>query len=101
MFDGEAELGIADTRAWAGRVGLDHHEPAIDLLAPVHPRCILLADKAALGEADSIQLDRVALEPENVAELRPPFGDAQMEAVLEPVGGGFARRRNPAAAELR
>ena len=31
-------------------------EPAVDLLPPVHSRGVLLADEAALGEADAVQL---------------------------------------------
>ena len=35
-------------------IALDNDQPAIDLLPPVHPRGILLADKAAFAEADAV-----------------------------------------------
>ena len=82
-------------------VALDHDQPAVDLLPPVHPRGILLADEAALGEADAVQLGRIAFEPEDVAELGAAFADAEAQAMLEPAGGGLVRRapsqRRPSA----
>ena len=65
-------------------VALDHDQAAIDLLPPVHPRGILLADEAALGEADAVQFRRIAFEPEQVAELGAAFADAEAQAVLQP-----------------
>ena len=96
--DGEAELGIFDARALA-TAALDHEQAAIDLLPPVHPRGILLADEAALGEADPVQLGRIAFEPEHVAELRAAFADAEAEPVLEPADCRLGRGREPAPAE--
>ena len=75
MDHGQAEIGIIDARAVA-TLAFDHEQPAIDLLTPVHPRGILLADEATLGEADAVQLRRVAFEPEQVTQLRAPFADA-------------------------
>ena len=98
MLDGEAELGIGD-RGCAVRVGLDDHQPAVDLRAPVHSRGVFLADEAALGEADAVQLGRIAFEPEDVAEFGAAFGDAEAETVLEPAGRRIGRGAEPAAAE--
>ena len=99
MLDRQAELGIGDAGARAGLGAFDHDQPAVDLGAPVHPRGILLADEAALGEADAVQLGGIAFEPEDVAELGAAFADAEAEAVLEPAGRRLAGRGEPAAAE--
>src|SRR5580765_4206371 len=48
MLDGEAERWIMDHRARARRVCRHDNEASVDLLPPVHPRRILLADVAAL-----------------------------------------------------
>ena len=92
---------IVDAGARPGRVGGDDDEAAVDLLPPVHPRGILLADIAALGEADAVQLGRIAFEPESLvrAELGDAFGDAERQAVREPALGRLAGGREPAAAE--
>jgi hypothetical protein len=86
MIDGEAELGIMDPGARAGSVGRDDDQAAIDPGAIVHPGGIFLADIAALGEADSVQLAGVAFEPEDVvgAELGSALGDSVAEAVGAP-----------------
>ena len=68
-------------------------------MPPVHPRGILLADEAALGEADPVQLGGIAFEPEDVAELGAAFADAEAQAMLEPACCRFASRREPAPAE--
>ena len=96
----DRHVRLADIRpasAVSAAAGLDDEQPAIDLRPPVHPRGILLADEAALGEADAVQLGRVAFEPEDVAELGAAFGDAEAQAMLEPAGrrpaGGASQRR--------
>src|SRR3954470_19273559 len=101
MFDREAKLGVVDACARSGSVGLDHDQPPIDLLPPVHPRGILLADEAALGEADAIQLGGVAFEPEQVAELGAAFANAETEAMLEPAACRIVRHAERALAEGR
>ena len=100
VLDGEAELGIGDAGARAGCVGLDDDQPAVDLGPPVHPRGILLADEAALGETDAVEFGGIAFEPEDVAELGAAFGDAEAEAMLEPAGRGIRGGREPATAEF-
>ena len=91
-----------DSRPASARLRRPRHdeEPAIDLLPPVHPRGILLADEAALGEADAVQLGGIAFEPEDVAELGAALGDAEAKAMLEPAARRLRRRRQPARAEL-
>src|SRR5690242_4067940 len=88
-------------RAGAGHVGFDDNEAAIDLLPPVHPRRILLADEAALGQADAVELCRIAFEPEDVSELRAPFADAEAQPMLEPAGCRTIDRPEPALAQRR
>src|SRR5205085_9351598 len=75
MLHGETELGIMDAGARTRCVGLDHHQTLVDLPPPVHPRGVLLADEAALGEADAVELGGIAFEPEDVAELNAAFAD--------------------------
>src|SRR5205085_1501697 len=81
-------------------VALHHQEPAIDLLSPIHPRGVLLADEAALGETNSVQLHGIAFEPEDIAELGAAFADAEPKTVLEPARRRFGRRSKPALAQL-
>ena len=90
MDDRQAEFGIGD----AGAVPLspDHDQPAVDLLPPVHPRGIFLADEAALGEADAVQFGGVAFQPEQVAKLRAAFADAEPQAMLAPAGSRARRQ---------
>ena len=97
MLDRQAELGIMDPGPWAGRFGLDHHQPPVDLRPPVHPRRILLADEAALGEADPVQFGRVAFQPEDIAQLGPALADAEAQAVFEPFV--LLRRQEPRRAQ--
>src|SRR5438046_670627 len=99
MLDRKAEFGIGSAGARAGCVGLDYDQPAVDLAPPVHPRGIFLADKAALGEADAVELDRIALQPEQVAELGATFADAEAEAMLKPARCRLIGWPEPAAAE--
>src|SRR5205085_5758157 len=100
MLHREAKVRIeyAGARAFFG--GRDDDQAAVDLVPPVHPRGILLADIATLGEADAVQLGRVAFEPEALvaAQLGNALGDAQAEPVLQPALCGIGRRREPAAA---
>src|SRR4051794_14656018 len=90
-----------DAAARARRIGFDHYQAAVDLRAPVHPRGILLADEATLGEADAVQFGRVAFEPEQVAELGPPFAHSKAQPMLEPAGGRPFGKSEPATTELR
>src|SRR5688500_10491051 len=105
MLHGKAELGIMDHRPRAGRFGRNDDQAAVDLRAVVHARRILLADIAALGEADSAQLGGIGLEPEYLvrAELGAAFGHAERETMGAPgaFGGTVRRGGEPAAAELR
>ena len=91
MLDRQAEIRINDAGARSGFARRHDDQPAVDLLPPVHPRGILLADEAALGEADAVQLGGIAFEPEEVAELGAALADAEAEAVLEPAGGRLVR----------
>src|SRR3546814_1826924 len=92
MLHGQPKVGIVDAGAVAGGVSGDDYQAAVDLVAIVHPRRILLTDVAALGKADAVQLRGVAFEPEGLVgtQLGHAFGDAQREAVPEP---GFGRAR--------
>src|SRR5205085_5029187 len=83
MLDGQAKVQIMDPCARTGGIRSDHDQAPIDLLPPVHPRRILLADEAALVEADAVQFRSVAFEPEDVAKLGAAFADAETEAVFE------------------
>ena len=103
MLDRQAELADSRTRVRGPvAVAFDHDQPAVDLLPPVHPRGILLADEAALGEADAVQFGGIAFEPEEVAELGAAFADAEAQAMLEPAAWRARRRgasqRRPSAA---
>ena len=100
MYDRQAELGINDPRARSAAVVSDDDQPPIDLLPPVHAGGIFLADEAALGEADAVQLGGIAFEPEQVAKLGAAFAHAEAQAMVEPAGAG-GRRGQPAAAERR
>ena len=100
MLDRQAELGIMNSGTRARSVGFHHDEPPIDLLPPVHPGGILLADEAALGKTDAAEFDRIAFEPEDFAELRAAFGDAEAKAMLEPAGRRSIRGSKPTATEL-
>ena len=82
-------------------VAFDHDQPAVDLGPPVHPRGIFLADEAALGEADAVQLGGIAFEPEEVAELGAAFADAEAQAVLEPAGRRARRRARASGGRAR
>src|SRR5688572_15970671 len=84
MLYRQSELLIDDPGSRSGFGGRHDDKPPIDLLPPVHPGGIFLPDEAALGEADSVELDGVAFEPEDVSELRPALADTQAQAVLEP-----------------
>ncbi len=101
MHHRQAELGIV-RRACAAPLRRAHDDqPPIDLLPPVHPRGILLADEAALGEADAVQLGGIAFEPEDVAELGAAFAHAEAKAVLEPAGCRLVRRRRASGCRAR
>src|SRR5206468_6049971 len=97
--DRDLELRIFGARTFAATSEHDE-ETAIDLLPPVHASGILLADEAAFGEADPVQLGGVALEPEKIAEFRLAFGNAQAQPMFEPAERGLVRRAEPAVAEL-
>ena len=81
-----------DARPRRRRAGLDHEQPAIDLLPPVHARRIFLTDEAALVEADAVQFGSVAFEPEKVAELSAALADTKAKAMFKPAVGGLVRR---------
>src|SRR5437763_15056978 len=83
MLHRQAEVRITNAGARAGLVGFDHDQPAIDLLAPDHPRGIFLADEAAFREDDAVQFGSIAFEPEDVAKLEAAFGYSEAHAVLE------------------
>jgi hypothetical protein len=83
MNDRQVEFAIFSPSSLDPRA-LHNDEAAIDLLPPVHPRRILLADEATLGEADAIQFGCVAFEPEKIAKLGASFADPKAEAMLEP-----------------
>ena len=100
MFDRPAEFGIMNSGARARSIAFHHDEPPIDLLPPVHPGGILLADEAAFAEADAVQFGGVAFEPEDIAELRAAFGDAEAKAMLEPAGRRSIRGSKPTATEF-
>src|SRR4051794_8728023 len=102
MLHREAELGVEDAGALAGLAVPRDDEAAVDLRAVVHPRRILLADVAALGEADPVELGGVAFEPQRFvrAELGAALGDSEREAVGEPAFRWFPGRCEPAVAEV-
>jgi hypothetical protein len=77
----QADLWIFGARTLS-TAAADHDQPPVDLLPPVHPGGILLADEAALRKADAVQLRRIAFEPEQVAELRAAFANAEPKAML-------------------
>jgi hypothetical protein len=80
----QSQLGIGHLAPLlVGAVEGHHHQPAIDLLPPIHPRGVLLADVAALGERDAVQFCRIGFEPQHVAELGAAFGHADPEPVRE------------------
>ena len=74
MLNGESKIGIMNSSSRTRLVRGHDHEPPVDLLPPVHSGGVLLPDEAAFGEADPVQLGRVAFQPENVAEFGPAFG---------------------------
>jgi hypothetical protein len=92
QLDHQAEIGIAGARALPGLTDRRHDQPAIDLGAIVHARRILLADIAALGEADAAKLAGVAFEPQCLvlAEFPNPFGNSEAQAVRHPAGSRSA-----------
>jgi len=67
MFNGKAKPFVDNARAMSGLGRRDNEKTSVDLLPPVHPGGIFLADKTALGEADSVEFGGIALEPEDVA----------------------------------
>ena len=101
MLDRQAELRIDDPGARAGASVSTTTRRRLTFCAPVHPRGILLADEAALGETDAVQFGRIALEPEQVAEFGAAFADAEAQPVFEPAARRFAGGRKPAAAKVR
>ena len=101
MLHRQAEVRIERLRAGARLACGNHDEATVDLLPPVHARRILLADEAALGEADAVQLGGIAFEPEDVAQLRATLADSEAEAVFEPAFRRISRGSEPPAAELR
>ena len=100
MLDGEAEVFVEYAGAGARCCRRNYDEAAVDLLPPVHARGILLTDEAAFGEAHSVQLRRVAFEPEDVAELRAALADAQAEPVLQPAVSRLVPLAEPSSAKL-
>ena len=84
MLDRQSELLVKDAGSRSRFGGGHDDEPPIDLMPPVHSSGIFLPDEAALGEADAVQLGRVAFQPEQVAQLGPSLANAQAEAVFEP-----------------
>src|SRR5438270_12140734 len=100
MLNREAELGIMNARARGGRFRLHHDQSPVDLLPAVHAGGVLLADEAALGEADAVLFGGVAFKPENVAKLGAAFANPEAEAVLEPADGVLIGRAQPALAEV-
>ena len=100
MLHGEPKLRIMNASPRPLCVGFDHDQPAVDLLAPVHARGILLPNEAAFGEADTVQLGGVAFQPEKIADFRAPLADAKAKAMRKPPISRFRRSRNPAAAEF-
>src|SRR5918993_5422030 len=100
MLDRQSELLIDDAGSRTGFGGRHDDKPPIDLLPPVHSRRVLLPDEAALGEADAVELDGVAFEPEDVTELRPALADTQAQTVLEPAGSRLIRFAEPSPPKL-
>ena len=87
MVDREAEFGIGHAPPVRVRIRERHdQQPARHLLSPVHPRGVFLPDVAALGEAHSVELGRIAFQPQRlpVAEFGAAFGDAEAQAVCPP-----------------
>src|SRR3546814_18832622 len=86
MLHGQPKVGIVDAGAVAGGASGDDYQAAVDLVAIVHPRRILLTDVAALGTADAVHIRGVAFEREGlvVTQLRPALCDAPRDAVPEP-----------------
>jgi hypothetical protein len=91
MGDGQAKIGIIDADPVSASP--EDEQAPVDLRPPVHPRRILLADVAALSEADAVELGCVAFEPEEVAKLGAALAHAQAKAVLEPAARRFGRGR--------
>ena len=83
MNDRQAYVRIFNAGALSA-VALDHQEPAIDLLPPVHASGIFLPDETAFREADPVQFDRIAFEPEDIAEFSTTLRDAEAEPMLKP-----------------
>ena len=96
--DSKTKLGIVNPGALIASP--NYEEPTIDLLPPIHPGGILLADEAALGETDPIQLGGIAFKPEKVAEFGSAFADAKAKAMLEPPVRGLGGTAKPALTEL-
>ena len=85
MVDRQSEFRIGRLAPLFGRLGeRDHYQPPVDLAAPVHPRGVFLADIAAFGKADAIQLDRIGFKPQDIAQLRTGFRDAESKAMCQP-----------------
>ena len=100
MFDRETEVRIEDPGSWAGLGGGDDHQSAIDLLPPVHPGSVLLADETTLGETDPVQLGRIAFEPEQIAQFGLSFAHPQAQPMAEPALRRAVGRREPAPPEV-
>ena len=94
MDHGKPKIGISGAYPFAA-IALNHDQSAVDLLPPIHPGGIFLSDEATLGEADAVQLDRIALQPEQVAEFGVALAYAEAEAVIEPAFGGIVSRCYP------
>ncbi|MDR6128908.1 hypothetical protein QE452_003572 [Sphingomonas sp. SORGH_AS438] len=106
MLHHQAECGIGGTRPVARLGQRRDDQPPVHLAAMVHPRGILLPDIAALGEADAVQLARIAFQPQRLgrAELAHPLGHAQPQAMRGPAlrhGGVRPGGGEPAPAQRR
>src|SRR4249919_72259 len=99
MDDCQAKIAIAHPCSLPA-IAFDHHQAPVDLLPPVHPGGVLLADKTTLGEADAIELGGIALQPKQVAEFGPTFANAKPQAMLEPAGCWLGGWGEPAEAQL-
>src|SRR5690349_13142538 len=101
MLHRKPEIIVKDAGPRSGLRGRNDDESSIDLLPPVHPGGVFLADEAALGETHAVQFRRIALEPQQVGEFLTAFADAEMEAMLQPAMGVLVRLTEPAAAQFR
>ena len=101
MFDGEAEIRIGDAGPRPGTLVSTTTRRRLTFCRQFIRAVFSCPTKQPLVEADAVQLDRIAFEPEDVAKFSAAFGNAEAQRCSsQPLGGlaGGPSQRWPSSA---